>query len=222
MKIFTLREIVAVQTPIQMSSPSAIGRHIIEEVSEIPSLLMRGEDVPFPTTQYKLSEVQGHLDELTDDQKEEYTRYFSFYRWNRGADAQRFKDQLESDLIDIVMMVGVYIYHLRQWIPNFPPAGIDLDSLLDYRFDLRIAAPSEATTDKWLETALDIAKAILRFGNVIDFDDIPQSTYAISKCFQHLGDLLPFVEKMCLAYGIDVNAGIQRKIGELKGQKRSQ
>lgn len=217
-KVWTIKKIIDQLTPILNTDFRQHTMHMIEEIGEIASVITRSQDPKLPNTIFKLSEVHLHLSkELTDKDifTSEYARYTEFFRWNKELVGKKFKEKLESELIDVIMMVAIYPILARNKEVEFI---LKYNDLLEYKFDTKFLHPRKIY-DVFLIMKHILREIIHVLEVSMNVEENSSKEIYFANC---LNNLLLNIENLCWVYDINVNQGITNKITkDLKEEKRS-
>ena len=189
--------------------------HFMEEIGEIASYVIRGQDIK-PRVDgknesiYLMSEIMKHLSEFSLEEVEKINQYSEFYRWNRKFTKEKFDEKIEKELIDMVMEVGLYVMLLS--IKKYKSPNIE--KIYSYKFDKDQDFKSseryaflDITMNLWI-----LFKKSLSIDNQNPNIDV----------YSELKSLLDDIVDLCNIYNIDINSGINRKLNiELREEKRS-
>lgn len=211
MKVYNIQEVIDKLTICFHNSFESLTLHLIEEIGEIAAVLVRGQNMTPRFSKYPLSDIYNHINEFSEEERTQINQYSEFFRWSQGFNEWKFKEKLEKELIDVIMMVAIY--------PKLAEIkGCKIESIgfvCSFKFNNK---KNECITDS------DCFKAFARcinnlIGDSLSLDYFGHDNGGINV---ELVIILKCIEQLCFIHNIDVNQGIHNKLfKELKEEKRS-
>jgi len=213
--IWQISEILNQLTPLFLLNDESIFLLLIEEIGEVVSILNRSQDVIFPSTLYKLTEIPEHKLELRKEQLNEYARWCEFFRFYKRD--EKFRKNLSSELTDIIMVVTIFVkYYKEKGIKQ----DYGIERLLEYKFD---KYKYDKINVKNVYNNKPFEKVMEKEFREMLMSIVRQVPYG-SKYIMNIGDLREILDKIqniFMYFDLEVNESITKKLEELKIQKRS-